>query len=75
MITNKPDNVWIETKTAEGKSYYYHPRTRETSWTKPESVVILTQEQFNASLQQQQQQQQQLTPRPTLPSLGESMTS
>lgn len=38
--------IWVETKTPEGKSYFYHARTRETTWTKPEgNVKILSQEQ------------------------------
>ena len=46
------DNVWIEAKAADGKCYFYHSRTRETSWNRPENAVILTQEQFNASIRQ-----------------------
>lgn len=42
--------MWIETKTADGKCYYYHSLTRETSWTKPENAIVITQEQFNATL-------------------------
>lgn len=38
--------IWVETKAAEGKSYFYNARTRETTWTKPEgNVKILLQEQ------------------------------
>lgn len=41
------DEVWVETKTGDGKSYYYHAKSRETTWTKPEgpNVKVLTQQQ------------------------------
>lgn len=45
------DEVWVETKTGDGKSYYYHAKTRETTWTKPEglNVKVLTQQQVRNS--------------------------
>ncbi|CAG2060860.1 unnamed protein product, partial [Timema podura] len=42
--------IWVETKTSEGKSYFYNARTRDTTWSKPEgpNVKIITQEQVQA---------------------------
>uniref|UniRef100_T1IIS2 Transcription elongation regulator 1 n=1 Tax=Strigamia maritima TaxID=126957 RepID=T1IIS2_STRMM len=40
--------IWVENKTAEGKSYFYNARTRETAWTKPENVKVIMQEQVEA---------------------------
>ena len=41
------EEVWVENKTADSRTYYYNARTRESSWTKPEAtlgVKVITQE-------------------------------
>lgn len=41
------EEVWVENKTADNRTYYYNARTRESSWTKPEATVgvkVITQE-------------------------------
>ncbi|EDO63512.1 AGAP004745-PA [Anopheles gambiae str. PEST] len=52
-------DLWVETKTADGKSYYYHAISRETTWTRPEgpNVNVMTQAEVEALNKQQQQQQ------------------
>jgi len=46
MIQSDHPDTWIETKTENGKCYYYNAKSRETTWTKPENARIFTQEQF-----------------------------
>ena len=43
------EEVWVETKSGDGKSYYYHAKSRETTWNKPEgpNVKVLTQQQVS----------------------------
>ncbi|KAH1027397.1 hypothetical protein HUJ05_000911 [Dendroctonus ponderosae] len=47
------NEIWVETKTGEGKSYYYNARSRETTWTKPEgpNIKVITQDQVEAMAQ------------------------
>ncbi|CAL8068858.1 unnamed protein product [Calicophoron daubneyi] len=37
------DDIWVENLTAEGKSYYYNMRTRETRWDRPDGVTVVRQ--------------------------------
>lgn len=55
--------LWVETKTEDSKSYFYHAMTRETTWTRPEGphIKIMSQaevEGMNATKNQQQSHQQ-----------------
>lgn len=63
-FNNQQVELWVETKTDDGKSYYYHAITRETTWTRPEGqfVKIMGQgevESMQAAKNQQATQQQQ----------------
>ncbi|XP_050398330.1 transcription elongation regulator 1 [Patella vulgata] len=40
--------LWVETKSGDGKTYYYNARTRESSWTMPENSKIITQTEVEA---------------------------
>uniref|UniRef100_A0A669D7K5 Transcription elongation regulator 1 n=1 Tax=Oreochromis niloticus TaxID=8128 RepID=A0A669D7K5_ORENI len=66
---NPAEEIWVENKTPEGKTYYYNARTRESSWSKPDGVKVIQQSELNpllvagaaaqavSTLQQAQQQQ------------------
>lgn len=62
LILNEQD-LWVETKTADEKVYYYHSITRESTWTKPPeglNIKIMTQPEFEAYSKQQIKPMEQL---------------
>lgn len=47
VAAKQAEEVWVENKTADSRTYYYNARTRESSWTKPTAganVKVITQE-------------------------------
>jgi hypothetical protein len=43
------EEVWVENKTADNRTYYYNARTRESAWIKPTTsanVKVITQEEL-----------------------------
>jgi len=40
--------TWVETKSGDGMSYFFHAMTRESTWIKPEgpNIEIMTQQQY-----------------------------
>uniref|UniRef100_A0A672ZW28 Transcription elongation regulator 1 n=1 Tax=Sphaeramia orbicularis TaxID=375764 RepID=A0A672ZW28_9TELE len=47
---NPAEEIWVENKTPEAKTYYYNARTRESSWSKPDGVKIIQQSELNPLL-------------------------
>lgn len=47
--------LWVETKTGDGKSYYYAASSRETTWNRPDgpNIKVMTQAEFEAYSKQQ----------------------
>lgn len=44
---NPQMELWVETKTEDGKSYFYHALSRETTWTRPEGLLPNSNVAFN----------------------------
>ncbi|KRT84883.1 hypothetical protein AMK59_601 [Oryctes borbonicus] len=53
MPMDMNSEIWVETKSGEGKSYYYNARSRETTWTKPEgpNIKVISQDQVEVMAQ------------------------
>lgn len=62
MAFGNQQELWVETKTEDGKSYYYHAMTRETTWTRPEGPNVKIMAQNEVEAMQSAKNQQQMPP-------------
>lgn len=51
--------LWIETKSAEGKSYFYQSETRQTVWERPDAsnAVVMQQDEIQKAVDQSQREE------------------
>ena len=40
MNSGPEEKVWAEARSPDGKIYYYHTQTRETTWDRPEGPGV-----------------------------------
>jgi hypothetical protein len=57
QLTGIPANklLWIETKTADGKPYFYQAGTRATTWKRPSPTptsIVTTQEELQKRVEE-----------------------
>ncbi|CAK5078666.1 unnamed protein product [Meloidogyne enterolobii] len=53
--------LWIETKSAEGKSYFYQSETRQTVWERPDAsnAVVMQQDEIQKAVDQSQREEKE----------------
>jgi len=47
------NSLWVESKNADGRIYFYNAKTRQSTWTKPEGQRVMTQNELDEFLSEQ----------------------
>jgi transcription elongation regulator 1 len=47
------NTLWVECKNADGRTYFYNAKTRQSTWTKPEGQRVMSQEELDQLLANQ----------------------
>ncbi|EFP07631.1 CRE-TCER-1 protein [Caenorhabditis remanei] len=63
--------LWVETETAEGKKYFYHPVNRNTIWERPQNSKIVSQPELaqliNRSTEEEKSREERMHGHPQSP--------